>query len=91
MLLKFSTITPEAQSFILSEMRASEESEITFNRSQLLRINRDISNIQIADENLLEKYCNPTSGITSEMYDKLHQKYQDQLTHLSHEKQKYSE
>ena len=30
-------------------------------------------------------------GITSEMYDKIQQEYEDQLSRLAHEKQKYSE
>jgi site-specific DNA recombinase len=90
-LSKISIISPEAQSFILSEMRASEESEVTFNKAQLKRIEREIEKIKVAEENLIKNYCNPDSRITSEMYDKIHQEYEDQLSRLTHEKQKYSE
>ena len=90
-LSKFSTISTEAQNFILSEMKISEESEITFNKAQLSRIEKELNITKLADQNLLEKYCFPDSGITPEMYDTLHQKYQDKITQLSHEKQKYSE
>lgn len=90
-LYKISTITPEAQEFILSELRKSEEWEVAFNKAQLIKIDREIEATKIADENLIKKYCEPNTRITSEMYDKIHQEYQDTLTRLLHEKQKYSE
>jgi site-specific DNA recombinase len=91
LLTKLSTITPEAQEFILSELRKTHESEVAFNKSQILRIEREIESAKWADENLLRKYCDPNTRITSEMYDKIHQEYQDTITRLEYEKQKYSE
>lgn len=87
----FGSITQEAQNYVLSELRTSEESEVAFNKSQLRRIEGEIKKIETADENLVKNYCDPGTRITPEMYDKIHQEYQDQLTHLKHEQQKYSE
>ncbi|MDD2487829.1 MAG: recombinase family protein [Candidatus Gracilibacteria bacterium] len=89
-LYKFSTITPETQNFILTEMRKSEESEVSFNKAQIIKIDKEMEKIGTSDENLLKTYCNPSSSITSEMYDKIHQEYQDQLTNLSYQKDTYS-
>jgi len=42
----FSTITPEAQNFILSEMRKSEETEVSFNKAQITKIQKEIDKLK---------------------------------------------
>jgi ribosomal protein S18 len=90
-LSRFGTITQEAQEFVLMEMRKDMESDVTFNRAQLLKFQREITNLEIAEKNLLQKYIDPTARITQEMYDTVHQENQDKIERLKHEAKKYSE
>lgn len=87
----FTSIPQETFNKLLNELRNSNETDLSFNKAQIGRIERDLKQIKTEDENLIRKFCDPSTRITPEIYDKLHQENQDKITHFESTIKKYSE
>ena len=90
-LSQLSNIPQETFNRLLNELRNSNETDRSFNKAQITRLERERKQVKIEDENLIRKFCDPSARITPEIYDKLHQENQDKITHLESNIKKYSE
>lgn len=77
---RFATITEEAQSELVDELRKNTEAEVVFHKAQVNRIRTDYDALKAKDDRLLEAYLD--QSITKDIYDKKHQEYQDQIQTL---------
>lgn len=90
-LSQLSNIPQETFNRLLNELRNSNETDRSFNKAQITRLERERKQVKTEDENLIRKFCDPSARITPEIYDKLHQENQDKITHLESNIKKYSE
>lgn len=90
-LRSFTSIPEGTFNKLLNELRNSNETDRTFSKAQIGRLQRDLKQAQIEDENLIRKFCDPSTRITPEIYDRLHQENQDKITQFENSIKKYSE
>ena len=87
LLERFGTISEDTQNKLVKELRKTTETEVTYHKAQLGRINTEYERIKQKDDLLLDAYIE--KSISKDIYDKKHVELQDKLQKLNLEREEH--
>ncbi len=78
---RFEKITEQDQNYLVEQLRKTTEAEVSFHKTQVVRIRAEHDRLRQKDDNLLEAFLD--KSITKDVYDKKHQEYHDKMQSLN--------
>ena len=85
---RFETISEQTQNDLVNELRSNTEAEVTYHRSEVMRIRKEIDVLDRKKEKLLEAFLD--ESIPKDIFDKKNKEYNDQLEILEIELREHS-